>query len=122
MKSTHAAAVLCLLAMFFAVPATAATSFSGFYLDAGIGYKSTTADLSASGGGVSGSFSPGDHSFFGQLQGGYSFAFTPEFRLAIGAFYDIGDGKAGSMSASGGGASFSASIKETERYGVSIEP
>jgi hypothetical protein len=102
--------------------AMAADSFSGFYLSGGIGQKSAGVEESVSGPGGTGSIKLGDTSFAGQLAGGYSFAFDGGMRLALGGFYDIGDGKAGGGTLTLGGLSATYTVKETRHFGIAIEP
>ena len=124
MKQKHFVSLLGLLGIIaVGVPsAMAADSFSGLYILGGIGQKSTNVELNAVGVGATGSAKTGDTSFFGQLSGGYTFAPGGDFRLGIGAFFDLGDGKAGDGSATVGGISGAFSLKETRHYGISIEP
>lgn len=102
--------------------ATAAEPFTGFYVGGGLGQKTTNVEEGVSGGGNSGSLKLGDNSFFGQLSAGYGLAFDGGLRLGLGMFYDVGDGKAGSATATVGGLNATYSLKETRHYGVSLEP
>lgn len=100
----------------------AAESFSGFYVLGGIGQKNENVEQSVSNAGVSASSKFGDTSFVGQLGGGYSFALDGGFRIGLGAFIDLGDGKAGGATATLAGLSATYALKETRHYGISVEP
>lgn len=123
MKSSVLAAWMAFTVMVTAIPgAIAGEPFSGFYIGGGLGQKSTNVEEGVSGGGNSASIKLGDSAFVGQLVGGYGFAFDGGFRLALGGFYDIGDGKAGGGTATLGGLTATYALKETRHYGVSVEP
>ena len=102
--------------------AFAAESFSGFYVSAGVGQKNTNIEEGVANAGTSASIKLGDTSFVGQFSGGYNFALDGGFRIGLGAFIDLGDGKAGGASATIAGLAGTYALKETRHYGISIEP
>lgn len=103
-------------------PAMAADSFAGPGIAVAAGQKSTTMNDTVTAGGVAASAYTGDTSVFGQISGEYTFSVGANVRLGAGVFLDVGDGKAGSATFTAGGATATASFKETRRYGVAVEP
>ena len=105
-----------------AAPTMAADPFSGFYVSGGLGQKSSNIEQTVTNAGTSASVKFGDTSFAGQFSGGYNFALDGGFRVGVGAFVDIGEGKSGGATATIAGLTATYALKETRHYGISIEP
>ena len=123
MKTTTLVALLGALLVTVAAPAaTAADTFSRFYVQGGFGQKSVNVESSVSGPGGAGTINLGDNSMFGQVAGGYNLAVSENVRIGFGAFYDVGAAKGGTVTGTIGGVSATYLVKERSHYGISFEP
>jgi outer membrane immunogenic protein len=89
-------------------------SFNGAYIDAGIGFRGTTANVSVPGASVD----VGKSSALGSVAAGWSWNPGGGFVLGVGAFANDGGSSAAELSAGGD----RIGLKQKEGYGVSIEP
>jgi opacity protein-like surface antigen len=89
-------------------------SFNGGYIDVGVGFRGTTANVTVPGASVD----MGKSGALGSVAAGWSWNPGGGFVLGVGAFANDGSSSAAQLSA--GGATLG--LKQKEGYGVSIEP
>lgn len=106
---------------------THAQQFSGPYVNAGIGFKSSTMKFTlvdtdpADSSTTSGDFL-GHSEFFGSVAAGWNWNPSGPFVLGVGIFADLGSTKAGDVDFTDSTGTTSSSIKQKNRYGIALEP
>lgn len=98
-------------------------SFSGFYVDAGIGYGAMTSTVEVAEPSIgSTSLDIGKSNFLGSLAGGWTWNPGGGFVLGIGAFANLGGSDAAELTSTDSTGTYTIGLKQKESYGITIEP